>query len=69
MKKLLAVLATAIGASIIKKNLDRKRAEQDLWSEATGTKPEATPAAPSAPSNPSTPSDAWASASDAADNN
>ena len=41
MKKLLAVIATAIGASILKKNMDRQRSEKDLWSEATGGKPAA----------------------------
>jgi hypothetical protein len=41
MKKWLLVLATAVGASVLKKNLDRNKTEKDLWSEATAPKPEA----------------------------
>ncbi|GAA1793979.1 DLW-39 family protein [Nostocoides veronense] len=54
MKKWLLVIATAVGASIVKKNIDKTKSDKDLWSEATAPKPEA-PA-----------KDAWASATDAA---
>lgn len=57
MKKLLAVIATAIGASILKKNMDRQRSEKDLWSEATGGKP-------AAPVESAPVADAWAESTD-----
>ena len=48
MKKLLLVVATALGASILKKNIDKSKSDKDLWAEATGpsTSEPATPAAP-----------------------
>ncbi|CCI54005.1 MAG: DLW-39 family protein [Tetrasphaera jenkinsii] len=46
MRKLLLVIATAVGATIVKKNLDRSKADKDLWAEATAPKPEA-PTTPS----------------------
>ncbi|MEI2774936.1 MAG: DLW-39 family protein [Tetrasphaera sp.] len=36
MKKWLLVLGAAIGASIVKKNIDKSQADKDLWAEATG---------------------------------
>ena len=35
MKKLLLLVATAVGATIVKKKLDEQQAERDLWAEAT----------------------------------
>ncbi len=35
LKRVLIVLATAVGAVAIQKKLRDQRAEQDLWSEAT----------------------------------
>ena len=35
MKKLLILIATAIGAVAIQKKLKAQQAERDLWSEAT----------------------------------
>lgn len=35
MKKLLLLIATAVGATIVKKKLDEQKAERDLWAEAT----------------------------------
>jgi hypothetical protein len=35
MKKLILLIATAVGATIVKKKLDEQQAERDLWSEAT----------------------------------
>ena len=35
LKRMLIVLATAVGAVAIQKKLRAQRAEQDLWSEAT----------------------------------
>lgn len=42
MKKLLLLIATAVGATIVKKKLDEQQAERDLWAEATDT-PRQTP--------------------------
>ena len=39
MKKLLLVVAAAVGASVLKKNVEKGAADKDLWAEATGTKP------------------------------
>jgi hypothetical protein len=36
MKKLLLVVATAVGASIVKKNLDRSKSDKDLWRRGLG---------------------------------
>jgi hypothetical protein len=35
MKKLLLLLATAIGAAAIQKKLKEQKAENDLWQQAT----------------------------------
>jgi hypothetical protein len=35
MKKLLLLIVTAVGASLVKKKLDEQQAERDLWAEAT----------------------------------
>lgn len=35
MKKLLVLIAGAIGATLLKKKLDEQQAERALWSEAT----------------------------------
>ena len=35
MKKVLLVLAAAVGAVVAKKKIDQGRAEQALWAEAT----------------------------------
>ena len=35
MKKLLILIAGAIGATLVKKRLDEQQAERDLWAEAT----------------------------------
>lgn len=52
MKKLLLVVATALGASILKKNLDKSRSDKDLWAEATGSSTgTSSPEAPAAPAN------------------
>ena len=37
MKKLLILIATAIGAAAIQKKLKAQQAEKDLWSQATDT--------------------------------
>ena len=37
MKKLLLIVATALGATLVKKKLDEQQAERDLWAEATDT--------------------------------
>jgi len=37
MKKLLLLVATAVGATLVKKKLDEQQAERDLWAEATDT--------------------------------
>ncbi|GAB4078730.1 DLW-39 family protein [Nostocoides australiense] len=55
MKKLLLVVATAVGASILKKNMERSRSEKDLWTEAT---------TPSTTASAESGKDAWASATD-----
>ncbi|MFZ1374718.1 MAG: DLW-39 family protein [Nostocoides sp.] len=58
MKKWLLVVAAAVGASIVKKNVDRSKSEKDLWSEATApSRSSTTPAAPE-------PKDPWASATE-----
>lgn len=44
LNRLLFVGAAAVVASIVKKNMDRKNAEADLWATATDS---AAPAAPS----------------------
>ena len=45
MKKLLFLIAGAMGAVVLKKKLDEQQAERDLWAEATdssaGTPPPA----------------------------
>ncbi len=38
MKKLLLVVAAALGASILKKNMDKSKTDKDLWAEATTPK-------------------------------
>lgn len=53
MKKWLLVIAAAVGASVVKKNIDRSKADKDLWSEATS---EPAAAAPE--------KDSWAEATD-----
>jgi len=35
MKKVLLVLAAAIGAAVARKKLEESRAEQELWAQAT----------------------------------
>ncbi len=35
MKKVLLVLAAALGAAIARKKLEESRAEQELWAQAT----------------------------------
>ena len=35
MKKLLILIATAVGAAAIQKKLKAQQAEKDLWSQAT----------------------------------
>jgi hypothetical protein len=35
VKKLLLLIATAVGAAAIQKKLKTQRAEKDLWAEAT----------------------------------
>lgn len=35
MKKLLLLIATAVGATLVKKKIDEQQAERDLWAEAT----------------------------------
>jgi hypothetical protein len=35
MKKLLVLVASAVGALAVKRKLDAQKAEQDLWAEAT----------------------------------
>ena len=35
MKKVLLVIAAAVGAVVVKKKIDEGRAEQALWAEAT----------------------------------
>jgi hypothetical protein len=35
MKKLLLLIATAIGAAAVQRKLKAQQAERDLWSEAT----------------------------------
>ncbi|WP_217995838.1 DLW-39 family protein, partial [Kribbia dieselivorans] len=52
LNRLLFVGAAAVVASIVKKNMDRKNAEADLWATATDS---AAPAAPAAPTTPSAP--------------
>lgn len=47
MKKLLILIAGAIGATLVKKRLDEQQAERDLWAEATDSSTE-TPSAPPA---------------------
>jgi hypothetical protein len=37
MKKLLLLLATAIGAAAIQKKVKEQKAENDLWQQATDT--------------------------------
>ncbi|MFN8099739.1 MAG: DLW-39 family protein [Dermatophilaceae bacterium] len=51
MKKLLLVVAAALGASILKKNIERSKTDKDLWAEATAPKADSgegdlTPTAP-----------------------
>jgi hypothetical protein len=45
MKKLLILIATAVGATLVKRKLDEQQAERDLWAEATddSTPPPSTP--------------------------
>ena len=37
MKKLLVLIAGAVGATLLKKKLDEQQAERALWAEATDT--------------------------------
>ncbi|WP_240978247.1 DLW-39 family protein [Knoellia koreensis] len=37
MKKILILIATAIGAAALQKKLKAQQAEKDLWAEATDT--------------------------------
>lgn len=37
MKKLLVLVASAVGAMVVKKKLDEQQADRDLWAEATDT--------------------------------
>lgn len=37
MKKLLVLIAGAVGATLLKKKLDEQQAEKALWAEATDT--------------------------------
>jgi len=37
MKKVLILIATAIGAAALQKKLKAQQAEKDLWAEATDT--------------------------------
>ena len=37
MKKLLLLVAAAVGATVVKKRLDEQQAERDLWAEATSS--------------------------------
>ncbi len=37
MKKLLVLLATALGAAAVQKKLKEQKAENDLWQQATDT--------------------------------
>ncbi len=39
MKKLLILIATAVGAAAIQKKLKEQKAENDLWQQATSTTP------------------------------
>ncbi len=60
MKKLLVLAAAAVGASVVQRRLKQQRAEQDLWSEATGG------SSPNAARRPG--GDAWAAATDRPEN-
>lgn len=49
MKKLLLLIAGAVGATLLKKKLDGQQAERDLWAEATDTATGGSTDGPTAP--------------------
>ncbi|MGE9809248.1 MULTISPECIES: DLW-39 family protein [unclassified Janibacter] len=58
MKKALLVIATALGASVLRKKMQKQQSEKDLWSAATDTSKGATPTAAGSTGG------AWSSATD-----
>ena len=48
MKKILFLIAGAIGATLVKKKLDEQQAERALWAEATDTSTGSTGSTPPA---------------------
>ena len=45
MKKILMIVATAVGAAFLQKKMKENKAEQNLWHEATATPVSTTPPA------------------------